>query len=104
VIKRLALFTTWALLGGLYTFGAIYLFTPLGVAVLVPAVLVGWRLPVINGERSPEVWGLLAGPGIFCALLASSNDDSAWALAALGFVLAACGSYLLAGRARCARA
>lgn len=44
---------------------SLYLFSPFGLAILVPTLLIAWMLPSHDGHRSPEIWGLLAGPGLF---------------------------------------
>ena len=95
----------WALLGAVLSYGALYVFTPFGLAIVVPTLLVASLLPSIGGSRLPEALGLLAGPGLFCLLVASSgaDDPGAWAGAGVALVGAALLAYLLVGRARCAR-
>jgi vacuolar-type H+-ATPase subunit I/STV1 len=73
--RRAILFVGWAVLGMVASYGALYAFTPFGIAILAVCALVAWPLP-----KDLELIG-----------------------AASAIVVAAFGAYLLAGRARCAR-
>jgi hypothetical protein len=105
VLKRGALFAIWALLGAVLSYGALYVFTPFGLAIVVPTLLVAFLLPSIGGSRLPEALGLLAGPGLFCFLVAfrTADDPAAWTGAGIALIGAAVLAYVLVGRARCAR-
>jgi hypothetical protein len=98
VIPRVALFAVYALLGAVLSYGALYLFSPMGFAIVAIGVLLVRELPRVGGSRWPEAIGLLAGPGLLLLL----GDTSVRALGA-AIVAVAVVSYALAGRARCAR-
>jgi hypothetical protein len=78
------------------SYGAIYAFSPFGFAILAGCALVAWPLP-----KGLEAIGALAGPGLFCWLVARSADDpAAWIGVGAAIVAAACGAYAVAGRGR----
>jgi hypothetical protein len=60
-------FVAWAVLGAVASYGALYAFSPYGLAILAVCLLVSLLLP----RRWPETVGLAAGPGI---LLAAAGD------------------------------
>jgi hypothetical protein len=104
VIGRGVLFLAWVLLGGVFTYGALYAFSPYGLVILTAASLLAWSLFNWTGRRSLELWGLLAGPGLLCFLVAEHADEpAAWVAVGVVFVAVATVAYVLAGRARCAR-
>jgi hypothetical protein len=83
--RRAILFLGWAVLGMVASYGALYAFSPFGIAILGICALVAWPLP-----KDIEAIGAGAGPGLFCWLVAASADEpAAW--------------FAVAGRARCAR-
>jgi hypothetical protein len=99
VIVRGLLFAAYAVVGAVLSYGALYLFSPMGFAILAASVLVVSALPRIGGSRMPEALGLLAGPGLL--LLAG---DGSLVVPGAAIVAVAVVGYALAGRARCARA
>jgi hypothetical protein len=102
VIKRSILFTLWSAVGVVLGLELLYAFTPFGLPVLLLLGAVLWQLDRRGLIRSPEAWGLLAGPGLFSALVAASADDAtAWLAAAGCFVGVALGGFIVSGRARC---
>ena len=101
--KRAALFTAWALVGVVLSFGVLYAFTPF-LLVIVATLFVARDLPPIDGTRRPEALGLIAGPGMFCFVVAASAaDPGGWVAAGLGIVGLALLAYAVVGRALCAR-
>ena len=97
--RRAAPFTAWALLGMVASYGALYAFTPFGLAILAVCALIAWPLP-----KHLESIGAAAGPGLFCWLVAwSAEEPAAWIGVGAAIVGAAVGAYAIAGRARCAR-
>lgn len=103
MIKRLLLFALWSAIGLLFSLELLYAFTPFGLAALVLLCVVVWLLDRRGVVRAPEAWGLLAGPGLFCGLVAlDAVDSTAWLLAAGSFVVLALVLFLASGRARCA--
>jgi hypothetical protein len=104
MIRRGVLFAAWALIGMVASYGVLYAFTPYGLAILAACAAGAWLLRLLSGSRAPETLGLLAGPGLFCWLVAYSADDpAAWTAAGAAIVAAASAAYVRAGRARCAR-
>lgn len=90
----------WAVLGMMLSYAALYLFTPFGLAIVVPALVVAVALPSLGASRLPEGVGLLAGPGLFCFPVAASADDpGAWIAAGAALVGASLSAYVLVGRA-----
>src|SRR5262245_5810076 len=98
VVPRLLLFAAYALLGAVLSYGALYLFSPMGFAIVAIGVLLVRALPRLGGSRRPEALGLLAGPGILLLLGDTTVRAPGAAIVAVAVV-----SYALAGRARCAR-
>jgi hypothetical protein len=103
MVKRAALFIAWALLGGIAAYGLLYALTPLGMAVLAACLFIGLALPKAGDSRSPEILGLLAGPGVFGYLAAATGGNGDLVAYGTPFVAAAVAAYLIAGRARCRR-
>jgi hypothetical protein len=104
VVKRGALFVGWALVGLVLSYGALYAFTPFGLLIIAACLLVARLLPAVRGSRWPEVLGLMAGPGLFCFVVArNAGDPGGWAAAGVAIVGVAMFAYALAGRALCAR-
>ena len=98
MIARVLLFAAYALLGAVLSYGLVYLFSPMGFAIVVAGVLLVSFLPHAGGSRWPEALGVLAGPGLLLLL----GDETVRAPGA-AIVAVAVVSYALAGRARCAR-
>jgi hypothetical protein len=94
VIVRGLLFAAYAVVGAVLSYGALYLFSPMGFAIVAASVLLVHVLP-----QRLEQLGLLAGPGIL--LLAG---DGSLVVPGAAIVALAVVSYALAGRTRCARA
>jgi hypothetical protein len=98
VTRRARLFAAWAVVGMVASYGALYAFTPFGLVILAPCALVAWTLP-----KGLEAIGAAAGPGLFCLLVAwSAEEPAAWLGVGAAIVAAACGTYAVAGRTRCA--
>ena len=98
------LFATWAFLGLVLSYGALYAFTPFGLLIISACVLIASALPAARGSRWPEVLGLLVGPGLFCFVIARNADDpTGWTVAGVAIVGIALLVYALVGRALCAR-
>jgi hypothetical protein len=89
MVLRVLLYAAYALLGAVLSYGAVYLFSPMGFAIVAAAILLVTTLP-----RGLERLGLLAGPGILLLLTP---------LAVIGAVIvaAALGTYAVTGRRRC---
>jgi hypothetical protein len=104
MIVRGLLFAAWAVVGAVASYGLLYAFSPYGLAILGVCFVVGVALRTAGGGRGPEILGLLAGPGVFCFVVAASGVDApvAWAVAGTLIVSAALAAYVRAGRARCA--
>jgi hypothetical protein len=103
VTRRVALFLAWALIGAVGSYGLLYLFSPLGLAIVAACAAAGWALPAAGGHRLPEALGLAAGPGLFCLVVAySAADPVGWVAAGAAIIGAATAVYLRAGRALCA--
>ena len=102
---RMILFAGCATVGMVASYGALYAFTPYGLAILGLCFLVGHGIHRAGRGSDLEKVGLAAGPGLFCLLVASSAEEAAavWALAGASIVAAAAVTYLVIGRARCAR-
>jgi hypothetical protein len=92
VISRGLLFAAYAVVGAVLSYGALYLFSPMGFAIVAASVLLVFALP-----RGLEQLGLLAGPGLLLLLTPLASVGAA-------IVSVALIGYALAGRARCARA
>ena len=90
---RVLVFAAWAAIGAVASYGALYVLTPYGLAILSVCLIAALSLP----RRRPETLGLAAGPGI---LLAAAGDTT---LIATGWAIVAAATlaYLLVGRARC---
>ena len=99
MILRGLTFAAYAVLGAVLSYGALYLFSPMGFAIVPAAVLLVLALPRVGGSRRPEALGLLAGPGLLLMLGDATVRAPGAAIVAVAVV-----SYALAGRARCARA
>lgn len=101
---RSALFAAWAFVGLVLSYGALYAFTPFGLLIIGACLFAARGFPTVRKTRWPEVLGLLAGPGLFCLLVASSADDQGgWVAAGVAIVGVALLIYALVGRALCAR-
>ena len=98
VIRRVLLFAAYAFLGAVLSYGLVYLFSPMGFAIVVAGVLLVSALPRAGGSRWPEALGLLAGPGLLLMLGDATVRAPGAAIVALAVV-----GYGLAGRARCTR-
>ena len=103
--RSVALFLAWAVVGFVGSFAVLYGFTPVGPLILL-VIWLGYRfLPRIDGQRTPEALGALAGFGAFWLFVASTVDDAStpFALAGAVALTAAIASYVAAGRRRCGR-
>jgi hypothetical protein len=69
MLSRAALFAAYALLGAVLSYGLLYLFSPMGFAIVVAGALLVSLLPRAGGSRWPESVGLLAGPGLLLLLV-----------------------------------
>ena len=98
MLSRGLLFAAWALLGGVLSYGVLYLVSPMGFMIVAACALAGLALP-----RGLEALGLVAGPGLLLLLAAQAGDDPALGIAGATIVVAALVTYTLVGRARCAR-
>ncbi len=98
MIRRVLLFAAYAFLGAVLSYGLVYLFSPMGFAIVVAGVLLVSALPRAGGSRWPEALGLLAGPGLLLMLGDATVRAPGAAIVALAVV-----GYGLAGRARCTR-
>lgn len=76
--KRAALFVVWAGIGFVFSMEWLYLFTPIGPAGLALVLPLVWVLEGRGLNKQPEIWGLLAGPGLFFLLVATSVRPGAW--------------------------
>jgi hypothetical protein len=104
VITRGALFAAWASVGLVLSYGALYAFTPFGLLIIGACLFAARGLPAVRENRWPEVLGLLAGPGVFCLVVAHNADDrGGWVAAGVAIVGVALLIYALAGRALCTR-
>jgi hypothetical protein len=100
VVKRVLLFVAWALLGAVLSEGLLELLLPApsGLVITAAGLLVARFMPSIGGSRSPEIFGLLAGPGLLCFLGATSMSHPERRIGVgLAFVACAALAYLLAG-------
>jgi hypothetical protein len=88
------------LIGAIFTNGVIYALLPalLGLAWIALALLLSRLVPRTAGSRSPEAFGALAGPGLYC-LLAATQADQSTVLIVVGtaFVAIALVAYAVAG-------
>jgi hypothetical protein len=105
VFKRIALFLGWAVVGLFGTYGALYAFTPYGLVILGLCLGFAFALQAAGGGDQLDVLGLIAGPGLFCLLVASSAEEAVatWATAGGAIVGVALATYVVVGRARCTR-
>jgi hypothetical protein len=95
MLVRVLVFAAWAAIGAVASYGALYVFTPFGLAILAACLFAGLALP----RRWPETLGLAAGPGILLTAAADATlIATGWAIVAAATI-----TYLLVGRARCAR-
>jgi len=107
VLRQVLLFALWASLGFALTLELLYLFTPIGLAIGVPLVALIWWLEGRGLSRRPGGWGALAGPGLFCLLVATSGIDSGaaiWTAAGVTFIGLSLAAFTIAGHRhrRCA--
>ncbi len=103
-VLRGSTFLLWCVMGALLSYGAIYLITPFGLALI--AVLLGAAsvLKSLGGATWPETLGLFAGPGLFCLLLASAAEDPSTLILVGGvWTSVTVIAYLAFGSARCSR-
>ena len=104
MIGRATVFLLWAGVGSLLSYGALYAFTPFGLAIIGACLAAAALLPAIGGSRWPEALGLFAGPGVLFLLVAASNDDPLpWAAIGGALLVSAVVGYSAVGRGRCAR-
>jgi hypothetical protein len=105
MIRRLALFGSWAVVGMALTYASLYVFTPYGLALIVMVAIAAMLLVLIWDSGWPDSIGLAAGPGGFCLLLAANSDVNAAVFATLGvsIISTVAATYVLLMRARCAR-
>jgi hypothetical protein len=103
MLLRVLVFAGYAAIGGVASYGAVYVFTPFGVMLLGACLFAALALPEPGRSRWPEILGLAAGPGVLL-LLVASHGDAAAGLAGTAIVATALVAYAVAGRARCRRA
>jgi prepilin signal peptidase PulO-like enzyme (type II secretory pathway) len=105
VFLRGVLFVAWAVIGAVAGYGLIYAFSVYGLVILGVCLAMGVAIPKAGDSRMPEILGVLAGPGVFCFVVAASGVDDPvwWAGAGALIVGSALVAYMLAGRARSAR-
>lgn len=100
-MKRGLLFILWAVLGAVLSYGALYLFTPFGLLIVAAVLAFSIAAPRVDGSRWPEALGVIAGPGLFCFLVAASAEEPApWLVAGAVFVSGALGAYAIVRPAR----
>lgn len=102
-MRSLSLFTAWAAVGFVCSFGLLYALTPFIVTIILIAWIAHRFMPKIGGQRLPEAIGVLGGFGAFWLFVASTVDGDASALLITGVWAAAISVawYLAAGRKRC---
>ena len=99
MLRRRASFAAWALIGATLSYGALYAFSPFGLVIIAVALVVAFALPALNGRRWPEALGVLAGPGVFCLIVAAgATNPAGWAVAGAAIVAAAAAVYALVRR------
>ena len=103
MVKRAVLFGAWVLLGGVVAYGLLYALSPYGMVILAACLFAGLAIPTAGDSRSPEILGLLAGPGVLGYVAAATGGDPALVAYGTPFVAAALAAYLITGRARCRR-
>jgi hypothetical protein len=104
VIRRATVFALWGGIGAALSYGALYAFTLFGLGIIGVCLAAAAALPTIGGTRSPEILGLVAGPGVLCLLVAANAADPLPWIAAAGALLAGeLVGYTAAGRAGCGR-
>lgn len=105
MVKRVVLFLGWAVVGMFGTYGLLYAFTPYGLVILGLCLGVAFALRAAGRGEQLDVLGLIAGPGLFCLLVASSAEEAVatWVTAGGAIVGVAIATYIVVGRARCAR-
>ena len=102
MVRSLALFIAWGLVGFVESFAILY-----GVVLGPFFVALGWLayryLPRISGSRLPEAFGTVGGFGAFWLFIASTIDGDAATAAAIGLLALgiSVAAYLAVGRARC---
>jgi hypothetical protein len=105
MLKRIALFLGWAVVGLFGTYGALYAFTPYGLVILGLCLGVAFVLRAAGAGEQLDVLGLVAGPGLFCLLVASSAEEAVAVWATMGGAIfsVVIATYIGVGRARCTR-
>jgi hypothetical protein len=96
MIGRSALFVCWSLVGAVGSYGALYLASPYGLAIVSVALCIGLMLP-----RRFESVGLIAGPGLLLMLAGQYGEPVIFAVG-VALVALAVAAYGVIGRARCA--
>ena len=80
-MAAIARFAAWGAIGAVGAYGLLYLFSPIGIALI--AVCIGAFSLLRSVSQPGEPFGLLVGVGAFCALVAYSADEPVpWVLAA----------------------
>ncbi len=103
MIRRTFLFAIWAVIGFGLSLEFLYFFTPFGLAGMAAIAVVAWVLEGRGWDQQPEIWGLLAGPGAFFLLVASSAEPAnGWAAAGAATVAVSLVGFAVSGRMRCA--
>ena len=101
-VLRSSTFLLWSVIGVLFSYGALYLVTPFGFALIAILVAAASGLRSLGGATWPETLGLFAGPGLFCLILASAADDpSSLTLIGSAWISVVLVAYLAFGRTRC---
>jgi hypothetical protein len=104
VIGRATVFLLLGCVGTVLSYGALYAFTPFGLAIIGACLAIAALLPAIGDDRWPEVLGLVAGPGVLFLLVAANTDDPLpWAAIGGALLVGAVVGYSAVGRGRCAR-
>lgn len=72
--RRVLLFTAWASLGGLLTYGTLQFLGLFGLALVIALVVAGLPIRAIHAGAQTEMVGLAAGPGVLFAVIGESDD------------------------------
>lgn len=87
----------WVFVGLALTYGALYLFTPFGLPIIVGCHLVGRALATINTGHVYERAGFIAAPGVGCLITASrAADATPWTIVGVALIAIGLLGYALA--------
>ena len=103
--RSVLLFLGWTLVGFIASFALLYGFTPAGPVIVVVVWLSYRYLPTISGSRRPEVYGGVAGLGVFWLFVSTTVDGDPLPFAVVGAlaVMSSILCYIAAARARCVK-